>query len=100
MRVTVTACPDTALNVAVTVPTPAASAIFTVLTESTTDGGSSSSVIVMVCCCVPFSVPFVTPVISKITVSFASSKTSWTAVTVVVPVVWPAGMVIVEEAKV
>jgi len=40
----------------------------------------------MVCCCVPFSVPFVTLVISKTTVSLPSAKTSCTAVTVAVQV--------------
>ena len=62
--------------------------------------GITTSAIVMVCCWIPFSVPFTTPEISKITVSLPSTKISCTAVTFVVPVVWPAGMVIVEEARV
>ena len=70
------------------------------LIDRLTVGGSSSSVIVMVSCCVPFSVPFVTLTISKTTVSLASSKTSCTAETVVLPIVSPGGMVIVEDDKV
>ena len=42
--------------------------------------GVSSSVMVIVCCCVPFSVPFVTPVMSMMIVSLFSGLTSWVAV--------------------
>ena len=65
-----------------------------------TAGGLSSSLIMKVTCWFPFSIPFATPVISKMTASSTSSKISCIPVTVVVPVVWPAGMIIVEEAKV
>ena len=52
-------------------------------------GAGSSSVMVTVTCWLPLSVaplPPVTPVMSRMKVSLSSSKVSWAAVTVVVPV--------------
>ena len=76
VSVTVTSRAEITLRVAVTVDTPVASAIFIGFTERVTEGISSSSVMVIISCCVPFSVALVTPVISKITVSFTSTNIS------------------------
>ena len=69
-------------------------------TASVTLGAASSSVIVVVACWVPDSVPFVTLVMSTMTVSFASSSASCTAVTVAVPVVLPAVITICTPLRV
>ena len=50
--------------------------------------------IVAVTCCVPDSVPLVTLVISTTIVSFVSSSASSTPVSVMLPVVPPAGITI------
>ena len=79
---------------AVNVATPPASAMLALSTPRVTLGTASSSVIVVVCCWVPSSVPLVTLSISTTTVSLFSSRVSWTAVTVAVPVVCLAAMTI------
>ncbi len=73
--VTVTVFSDAIDKVAVMVEDSGTSfsAIVAGETDNVTNDGSSSSLIVTVCCCVPASVPFVTDVISIITVSFSSS---------------------------
>ncbi len=85
-------------NVAVNVATPAAFSAIDVVPLKVTVGATSSSVIVTVACCVPDSVaplPPVTFVMSAITVSEPSNKASSVGSIVTVPVVVPAGIVIV-----
>jgi hypothetical protein len=98
--VTVTSFEEIALEVAVIVEVPAASATVALFLESVTVGALSSSRIVIVTDCVPDSVPFITEAMSMIAVSSTSSRASWTAVNVAVPVVWPAGILIVVEESV
>ncbi len=95
--VTTVAVVDTFDNVAVKVATPAASSAIDVVPLKVTVG-ASLSVMVTIACCVPDSVapfPPVTDVISAITVSDPSEITSSVGSIVTVPVVEPAGIVIV-----
>jgi hypothetical protein len=56
-------------------------------------GGGGPSAIVAVTCCAPNSAPSVTPAISTMMVSGPSVNVSSTPVNVMLPLAWPAGMV-------
>jgi hypothetical protein len=100
VRVTVVATVVGVERVAVKVATPAAFSAIEVVPVKVTVGIVSSSVIVTVAVCVPDSVaplPPATAVILAITVSEPSNVTSLVGSIVTVPVVEPAGMIIVVE---
>ncbi len=99
-RSTVTVRPLTADRVAVTVALPAASAMGEPVRLSVTVGLASSSVMVAVACWVPDSTPLVTLLMSTMMVSSSSSRASWTAVSVTVPVVDPAEMAMLVPLRV
>ncbi len=93
-RLTVTACPDTADSVAVTVTEPPLSGRSDAEDDSVTAGPASSSTIVATTCCTPDSAPLATESMSTTTVSPASSSASSTPVSVTVPLVEPAATTI------
>ena len=99
-RFTVTAWPETADNVAVTIATPAASAIGLPEIPNVTVGSASSSVMPTVTCCTPLSVPLTTVPRSTMTVSLGSSSASCKAVNVTDPLRLPAGIVMLVPDRV